>query len=98
MDHNKHSEEHHITGYGVYILVWLGLIALTSITVTVAGIDFGMIALAVAMTIAAIKSMLVINIFMHIKAEQPIFKVFIAISGITLTVIFILTFLDFTYR
>jgi cytochrome c oxidase subunit 4 len=98
MDQNKHSEHHHVTGYGVYILVWLVLIALTSITVTVAGIDFGMVALAVAMTIAAIKSALVINIFMHIKFDQPIFKVFLLVSGFTLIVIFVLTFFDFTYR
>lgn len=97
MDQSKHSE-HHITGYGVYILVWLALIALTSITVTIAGIDFGMIALAVALTIAAIKSALVINIFMHIKFSEPIFKVFLLVSGFTLIVIFVLTFIDFIYR
>ena len=91
-DNTEHKETSH--GYGIYVLVWLGLIALTSITVTVAGIDFGMIALPIAMTIAAIKSGLVINYFMHIKYEEPIFKVFILLSGMTLVVVFALTFVD----
>ena len=99
MDNNKHSsdEQHHI-GYGTYILVWVGLLALTSITVTVAGISLGAYTLFVALLIAAIKSSLVINIFMHIKFDEPIFKVFLLVSGFTLFVIFLLTFLDFIYR
>lgn len=94
MEHGNTENKTHSHGYGIYVLVWLGLIALTSITVTVAGIDFGSIALAIALLIAAIKSSLVINFFMHIKYEEPIFKVFILLSGMTLLVIFILTFFD----
>ncbi|MCF8240790.1 MAG: cytochrome C oxidase subunit IV family protein [Melioribacteraceae bacterium] len=95
-DNSKH--EHHVTGYGTYILVWLALIALTSITVTVSGIDFGMAALGIALFIAAIKSALVINIFMHIKFDEAIFKVFLLVSLFTLLVIFILTFFDVVNR
>lgn len=95
-DNSKH--EHHVTGYGTYILVWLALIALTSITVTVSGIDFGMIALGIALFIAAVKSALVINIFMHIKFDEAIFKVFLLVSLFTLLVIFILTFFDVVNR
>jgi cytochrome c oxidase subunit 4 len=100
MDNNQthNKQEKHITGYGTYVLVWLGLLALTSITVTVAGINLGMFTLFVALFIAAIKSSLVINIFMHIKFDEPIFKVFLLISGFTLVVIFVLTFIDLSYR
>ena len=94
MDHGNSENKAHSHGYGIYILVWVALIALTSITVTVAGIDFGNIALAIALLIAAIKSSLVINFFMHIKYEEPIFKAFILLSGMTLLVIFVLTFFD----
>ena len=96
-ENHSSNEEHHI-GYSTYLLIWASLIALTSITVTVAGINLGNYTLFIALTIAAIKSALVINIFMHIKFEDPIFKVFIAISGFTLIVIFTLTFLDYLYR
>jgi cytochrome c oxidase subunit 4 len=97
MEKEKHNNENHI-GYGTYIFVWLGLVALTSITVTVSGMNLGNITLLVALVIAAVKSSLVINIFMHIKYEEFLFKIFLLVSGATLLVIFILTFMDYTNR
>ena len=91
------NNKHHI-GYGTYVLVWLALLAFTTITVTIAGVSLGRYTLFIALTIAAIKSALVINIFMHIKFDEPIFKAFLGISGATLLVIFVLTFFDFLYR
>jgi cytochrome c oxidase subunit IV len=91
------NKEQHI-GYGTYILVWLSLLVFTSITVTVAGVNLGRYTLFIALLIAAIKSGLVINIFMHIKFDEPIFKVFIALSGFTLFIVFLLTFFDILYR
>ena len=92
------SNDKHQFGYLTYIFVWLSLIAFTALTVTVAGVSLGKYTLLVALLIAAVKSALVINIFMHIKFDEPIFKVFLALSGFTLIVIFILTFVDFLYR
>jgi len=97
MTQNDEHKEHHI-GYGTYVLVWVGLLALTSLTVTVAGVNFGMYTLFIALFVAAVKSSLVINVFMHIKFGDPIFKVFLAVSGATLLVIFILTFVDYSFR
>ncbi|MCX6168074.1 MAG: cytochrome C oxidase subunit IV family protein [Ignavibacteriales bacterium] len=91
------NKQHHIS-YGTYILVWMALLAFTSITVTVAGVNLGRYTLFIALCIAAIKSALVINIFMHIKFDEPIFKVFIALSGFTLFIAFLLTFFDILYR
>jgi len=88
----------HNIGYGTYILVWIALLAFTSITVTIAGVNLGMFTLFIALLIAAVKSALVINIFMHIRFDEPIFKVFLALSGLTLLIIFSLTFLDYIYR
>ena len=98
MEQNKSHEQEHSSGYGVYILVWLGLIALTSLTVTIAGFNLGSLTLFVALLIAAVKSTLVINIFMHIKYEDPLFKFFFIVSLLTLLVIFILTFVDYLSR
>jgi len=91
------NKEHHIS-YGTYILVWISLLVFTSITVTVAGVNLGRYTLFIALLIAAIKSGLVINIFMHIKFDEPIFKVFIALSGFTLLIVFLLTFFDILFR
>ncbi|MCX6173575.1 MAG: cytochrome C oxidase subunit IV family protein [Ignavibacteriales bacterium] len=91
------NNKHHIS-YGTYIIVWLALLAFTSLTVTIAGVNLGRYTLFIALLIAAIKSALVINIFMHIKFDEPIFKVFLGISGSTLFIIFLLTFFDYIYR
>jgi cytochrome c oxidase subunit 4 len=84
--------------YGTYILVWLGLIALTAITAVVAGINLAAFTLAVALVIALTKASLVVNIFMHIKFEDKIFKVFLGVAGFTIFVIFTLTFADVFFR
>jgi len=98
MEQNKSNEQSHSTGYGIYIMVWAGLIALTGLTVTISGFNLGSLTLFVAMLIAAIKSTLVINIFMHIKYEDKLFRFFFIVSILTLLVIFILTFLDYLNR
>ena len=91
------NHENHI-GNTTYILVWLGLLGLTSLTVSIAGINLGAYTLFVAMVIAAIKVFLVSSIFMHLKFSDPIFKIFVGIVILTLAVIFLLTFLDYFYR
>jgi len=95
---SKKEHEHTGANYITLIIVWIGLLALTSITVSIAGMNLGDYTLLVALFIAAVKSFLVINIFMHIKYEEKIFKFFLLISGFTLVVIFLLTFSDFIYR
>ena len=95
---NEHDNRVHHISYGTYVIVWIALLAFTAITVTLAGISLGRYTLFIALLIAAIKSALVINIFMHIKFDEPIFKVFLALSGVTLLIIFALTFFDVLFR
>lgn len=97
MEDKKLNHENHISNT-TYILVWLGLMVLTSLTVSVAGINLGAYTLLVALTIAAVKVFLVSAIFMHLKFADPIFKIFVAIVVLTLIVIFLLTFLDYFFR
>ena len=85
MDTNNHNDNHndghiaeaHHPSYGVNILVWLGLLSLTAITVAVAGINLGSLALTVALIIATVKSMFVVNFFMHLKFDNKLLKIFI---------------------
>lgn len=90
-----HHNEHHTVSFSTYFLIWLSLIGLTVITVAVAGINLGPITLLVALGIAAIKSLLVINIFMHIKFDDILFKLFVVLAVVTLLTIFGLTAFDF---
>lgn len=96
-DEGHIAEAHHPT-YGVNILVWIGLLSLTSITVAVAGINLGSLALTVALIIALVKSMFVVNFFMHVKFDNKIIKIFIGVCMIIFIVVLILTFFDLTFR
>lgn len=106
MDNNKNADNHHDDhiaeahhpSYGVNVLVWIGLISLTAITITIAGVNLGSLALTAALVIAGIKSMFVMNFFMHVKFDQKVFRIFIGVCLVTFMVIFILTFFDLTFR
>jgi cytochrome c oxidase subunit 4 len=96
----QHSESGHahITGYGTYIMVWLGLVALTAVTVTVAGIHLGSLTLITALVIAAVKTSLVGYHFMHIKNDNAITKIFILVCIVIFLTFWILTFSDLSFR
>lgn len=94
-EHLEHAEHNH--GYGVYILVWLALMALTGVTVAVAGINFGGITIATALVIASIKTYLVLTIFMHLRSESKTFKVFVTVALLFLIISFILLFSDYSF-
>ncbi|OGU59170.1 MAG: hypothetical protein A2X64_07215 [Ignavibacteria bacterium GWF2_33_9] len=96
MSSNEHTN--HQISYGTYVIVWLTLIGLTVLTVAIAGVNFGGIALILAMAIAAIKSTFVISYFMHIKYDQKIFLVFIITALGSLAAIFFLTTFDVFFR
>ena len=88
----------HPVSYGIYILVWLGLVGLTLLTVSVAGLNLASLTIVTALTIAIIKSLLVTNYFMHVRTDTRVFKVFIFVSLIMFLTLIILTFFDITFR
>ncbi len=94
----NHTSEQHSMSYGILIMVWVGLVALTSVTVSVAGINFGSLTLIIALAIAATKTGLVMNYFMHIKFENKVFKVFVSVCFVTFLIMLILTFSDLLTR
>ena len=100
MEHNheeilEHAEHSH--GYGVYILVWMALMALTGITVAVAGLNFGGLTIATALVIASVKTYLVLTIFMHLRSESKTFRVFVGVAILFLLISFILLFSDYSF-
>jgi cytochrome c oxidase subunit IV len=97
MEKHDSMTEHKHHGYGTYILVWLGLLALTGITVAVAGINFGGLTVATALLVASIKSYLVLKIFMHLGAEQKAFKIFVIVALFFVIVSFVLLFSDYSF-
>ncbi len=101
-NHDEHGDGHiaeaHHPSYGINILVWIGLLSLTAITVSVAGVNLGGLALTVALLIATIKSLFVMNFFMHVKFDNKVVKIFIGICMLVFVIVLILTFFDLTFR
>jgi len=82
-----------------YIIVWLGLVLLTGITVSMAGMNIGRLGIAIVLLVAAIKSGLVLSYFMHLKYETGLlFKLMIPIVMALLTIFIGLTFTDIAFR
>lgn len=94
--HETHDSAH--PGYGTAILIWLGLVSLTGITVALAGIDLGRWLVITALTIASVKTALVLNIFMHLKFEDRMFRIFALVAGLTMTIFIVLIFFDYAFH
>jgi len=88
----------HSHGYGIYVVVWLGLLALTGLTVAVAGINIGGFTVFTALIIASVKAYLVLAIFMHLRSESKMFTVFALVAAFFLIISFILLFSDYSYQ
>ncbi len=84
--------------FSTYILVWLGLLLLTVLTVAVASLKLGAFSVYGAILIAAAKSSLVLLIFMKIKYEDKVFKIMVALVILMFTIIISFTFLDIAFR
>jgi len=97
MDELHSNTDHKPVSYGIYLLVWLGLLALTAVTVTVAGINFGALTVTTALLVASIKSYLVLKIFMHLGAEQKAFKIFVMVALFFIIISFVLLFSDYSF-
>ena len=95
--HKETSRQEHVVEYSTYAVIWLGLLAFTGITVVAAGINLGAWTVFVALGIASIKGMMVMNVFMHLKFEDKIFKIFVLVAFITLGIFLVLTFADYLF-
>ena len=92
------EEKHYIVPSRVFVAVWIALLALTAVTVIVAGMHLGRLSVLAALAIASVKAGLVLWFFMHLKYEDRLFKVLLLVPIVTLTVVIGLTFFDILYR
>ncbi len=84
------AHEHHGPSYMNYVMIFVGLLALTATTVAISytSLPEGTKELC-AFAIAALKAVLVGSIFMHLKFE-PRLILYFAVTPLVLTLIFIL--------
>jgi len=91
-------EKNHSVPLGTYFMIWFGLLVLTGVTVTVAGLHLGEMSIVSAILIAAVKGALVLFYFMNLMFEKRLFKIMFVVALLTLTVILLLTFVDVSFR
>lgn len=88
------AKEPHITPLKKYLEVFVALLVLTGITVLVAQYDFGEWNLVVALSIAAIKAILVALVFMHLAQDSKLYFLVFAGALVFLAIFIILTMFD----
>ena len=88
----------HLVPYRTYVNVYLGLVALTAMTVGAAYANMKHMAVFTAVLIASVKATLVILYFMHIRYEKRIFAWMITAAFASFVVFLILTFADYSFR
>ncbi len=82
-----------------YIGIWLGLVALTALTVTTASLNVGRIGIVIVLAIAAAKSTLVLLWFMHLSTEKRLLlKLLVPIAICVLAIFIGLTYTDVLNR
>jgi cytochrome c oxidase subunit IV len=96
-DHRGPGERRH-GALTSYIVVYALLIVLLCITVIAAFLEAGRLALATAMLIAVIKTILVVLYFMHIRVASALTRLFVVAGVFWLGILFVLTFSDYLTR
>ena len=97
----SHSHDHdtpHIVPDSVFNRVLFTLLVLTIVTVWVAGINFGVFNIVVAMAIASVKAALVIFFFMHGAYENKITWFYIILPFVLLSIMIGGVFTDDPFR
>jgi cytochrome c oxidase subunit 4 len=93
----RHND-HQLVPYTTYVVVWVVLMVLTAITVSVSYVDMKHVTVLTASIIAAIKGLLVVLYFMHIRFENRIYALMIVVVLGTYAIFIGLTFVDYWYR
>lgn len=80
------------------VLVWAALLALLLLSLGVAYVPMGRLTTVAGIVIAAVKSMLVVLLFMEVASSKPLIRI-VAISGLVfLVAMFALTLTDVLTR
>ncbi len=92
------NEKHHIVPYRVYVLVLIGLLALTFLSIAITEIELGSLSVAGALVFASVKSYFVLKYFMHLKYDKPFIVTMVLFVFAIFVVTIIVTFLDYLFR
>ena len=93
---NNHDS--HITSYALNLKVLLVLLVLTTITILVIKMHLGAFTVAMALTLASIKTAIVLTYFMHLKFENLILRLMVGGVFLLFAIIIVITFIDYYFR
>jgi len=82
----------------VYLLVWVGLLALLALTILAAYARLGAYGTALHFTIAATQAALVMLFSMHLASAHPLMRAIALIGFIGIAILVLLTLLDVLTR
>jgi cytochrome c oxidase subunit IV len=92
------NSEHKIDGLWLYLLIYGLLMALLIATVCAASVDLGPWNVVIALVIAAIKAVLVILFFMHVRHSTRLTWIFVGAAFVWLGLLLGLTMTDYASR
>lgn len=95
---DAHGEQHHLVSPRVYFVVWVGLLALTGLTVGAHYVDMAHLAVFTAIFVATLKATLVLLYFMHLRFERPFYMGMVLVVLVTFAIFLVLTFSDYFFR
>lgn len=98
IEQKPHIEEEHLIPYKIFILVWLGLVTLTFVTVGASTYFPGAFGIAVAIIVTPIKAFLVLEFFMHLRYEHKSFRYMFLVTIGIVAVFMGLTLVDYFFR
>lgn len=81
-----------------HLIVLLGLLVLTALTIAVTSIELGPLTVTVALVLATSKALLVLIYFMHLKFDNVIYSIMVGFVMFSIISIIVITFLDYLFR
>lgn len=97
--HEAHPEVGHVVPVWLLTAVFVALLFLTWVTVAVTWLDLGALNVWIALLIAAVKAVLVVLYFMHLRWDSPFNSVVLLTSLVFLAIFIAITITDtFNYR
>jgi cytochrome c oxidase subunit 4 len=100
-EHDKpeaHEHEHHIVSPMIYLTIVCALLVLTATTVAASYVEMGVFNPIVALGIAALKMILVVLFFMHVKYSTKLTKLTVGAGVFTFLVLIGMTLSDYMTR
>jgi cytochrome c oxidase subunit IV len=94
----QHEHHHHIVSPKIYLAIVCALLVLTATTVGASYVEMGVFNPIVALGIAAVKMVLVVLFFMHVKYSSKLTKLTVGAGLFTFLVLVGMTMADYFTR